>query len=90
MIYTNHAETRMKQRGIDEKLVMLVDIFGQRTHEKHASEMAFLNKKGRQRIRAYLGKAEYACIEKKLNAYFVEASGRIITVGHRYKNIKTH
>ncbi len=80
----------MKQRGINENMIMLVDTFGERTFDKHHGEVVFLNKKARQKIRSYVGKTEYAYIEKKLNAYFVEADGRIITVGHRNKNIKTH
>ena len=90
MNYTNHAEMRMKQRGIDDDLVMLVDTYGKRAFDRHHGEIVFLNKKARQRIRKNLGKTDYACIEKKLNAYFVEAGGRIVTVGHRNKNIKTH
>ena len=70
MNYTNHAEMRMKQRGIDDDLVMLVDTYWERTFDRHHGEIVFLNKKARQRIREYLGKTEYACIEKKLNAYF--------------------
>ncbi len=90
MNYTNHAEMRMQQRGINADLFWLVDEFGERVFDNHQGEIVYLNKKSRHKIRKYLGKSEYAFIEKKLNAYFVERSGRVITVGHRTKNIKTH
>ncbi len=90
MNYTNHAEMRMQQRGINDNLFWLVDEFGERVFDNHHGEIVYLNKKARQKIREYLGKSKYACIEKKLNAYFVERSGQIITVGHRSKAIKSH
>lgn len=88
MSLTRHARKRLQQRGIAEQFVDVLLDFGSAQKSHDGSEIVFL----RQHDQLL---AEGSLINKKIlrhlkNAYLVLSnSGDVITVGYRFRQIKT-
>ncbi|MBF0220603.1 MAG: hypothetical protein HQL49_13905, partial [Gammaproteobacteria bacterium] len=48
--------------------------------------IVFLDKRSKQKISQFTSKQEFLRLQSKLNAYFVEVDGVILTVGHHYRH----
>ena len=90
MNLSKHAQTRMQQRGIGQRVVSLLDCFGERQYDNHDGEIVFFNKRSKRLLQESLDRADFIVIERKLDAYFVERQGVVVTVGHRYKKLYTN
>ena len=90
MEFTKHAATRMQQRALDTQVVHWLNRYGRRVHGKNGDVIVHFDKKSRRRLSASLSREEFVRIEKKLDAYLVEMDGLVITVGYRYKRVRTH
>jgi hypothetical protein len=89
MHLTKHAHTRMQQRGISSSVVNLLYTYGRDVERGKREALLYFDKTARDMIQKALPREEYAQIDKKLNAYMVVASdGSVVTVGHRYKEIR--
>jgi hypothetical protein len=89
MQITQHAHTRMQQRGLSKFILDLLYSYGRFVERGKAGVIVHFDKRAREFIRKSLPRKEYARIEPKLNAYVVEApDGSIITVGYRNKSIR--
>jgi hypothetical protein len=81
---SNHAHTRMQQRGVTRGLLELLDAYGATQHDHRGAEVRYFNKAARRKLRAAEGAAIYRAVEAKLNVYAVVArDGRLVTVGRR-------
>jgi hypothetical protein len=81
---SNHAHTRMQQRGVTPGLLELLDAYGATQHDHRGAEVRYFNKAARRKLRAAEGAAIYRAVEAKLNIYAVVArDGRLVTVGRR-------
>jgi hypothetical protein len=83
---THHAETRMQQRGISQKMVELVMDFGAIEHHRggeiYAMDSHAMNKLKRS---VQCSAQTWDRVKKR---YVVVASGHLVTVGHRYHHFK--
>lgn len=85
---TQHAEARMRQRGISmHTLESLLD-YGAQAHDHHGAVIVYFDKRARGRLLRGAGCERYRSLEKQFNAYAVVASdGAVVTVGHRGRRI---
>lgn len=85
---TNHARTRIQQRGISEAIVENLLDFGREAYDHHGSCVVYFDRRARAELRRVCGEATYRRLESRLDAYAVLApSGDIVTVGHRTRRI---
>lgn len=88
---TQHARTRLQQRGIPQDVLEKLLAFGNEVHGHRGSLVIYFNRNAREQLRAACGNAMYKRIESHLNAYAVISdTGHIVTVGHRTRRIIHH
>ncbi len=85
---TQHAVTRMQQRGIKPYTVEMLFRCGAKEHDHRGGAILYFDKRARQRLREQYGVEKINKFEPQLDAYAVIAeNGAIVTVGHRTKRI---
>ena len=85
---TQHAVTRMQQRGIKPHTVELLFRCGVEEYDHRGGTILYFDKQSRQRLRHQYGVEAIKKIERQLDAYAVIAeNGAVVTVGHRTKRI---
>ncbi len=85
---TNHARTRIQQRGIPEVIVENLLDFGREAYDHRGSCVVYFDRRARAELKRVYGEETYRRIESRLDAYAVVASdGDVITVGHRIRHI---
>jgi hypothetical protein len=90
MNLTMHARQRMRQRGISRETVDYVLSYGRVSHDNRGGRVIWLDKRSRARMGKNEGRRVLRKLDKGLNAYVVtDADGRVVTVGHRYRRIRT-
>ncbi|MBI4194542.1 MAG: DUF4258 domain-containing protein [Betaproteobacteria bacterium] len=83
-----HAQARMQQRGINERVLDRLFEYGKVAHDHQGGEVIFINKQARRRLRTQLDGNEYRSLERYFNAYAVIAGdGEVVTVGRRWKRL---
>ncbi len=88
---TDHARTRLQQRGIPEPVLECLLTYGRKVHDHRGGELVFFDHNARDRLRRAQGADVFKRIEAKLGTYAVIAEdGSVITVGHRTKHINRH
>lgn len=88
---TQHAVTRMQQRGINAQIVDFLLLCGTEVHDHHGATIVYFDKQARQRIQKQFGADQYRRLEQKLDAYAVVGDdGAVMTVGHRVRRIRRH
>ena len=88
MHMTQHAQTRVQQRGIPVSAVDAILAFGCRKR-RHGADVYFLDRQARSRMASSMGRREYAKIERSLNSYLVVSDdGAMITAAHRKQRLK--
>ena len=85
--FTEHARTRMQQRGIPAAAVDLLIDYGKSAPAGEGCELVFFDKAARARLaRDHPSAAREA--ERLCRTYAVVGSdGAVVTVGHRYRRI---
>jgi len=81
---TQHAKTRMQQRGIPHSALECLLDYGRIQYDHRGAAIVFLDKAARRRLARDL-KNRPLPRDKHLDAYAVIAT--VKTVGHRYKRI---
>ena len=90
-ILTNHAQTRLQQRGISGHVLDYLLQYGRMVHDHRGGRIFYFDHQARERLRNQSGPAIFKDIESKLGAYAVIGQdGAILTVGHRTKRINRH
>ena len=85
---SQHAATRMQQRGIPPAVLECLLEYGRLQYDHHGGAIVFLDKAARRRFAREQGGEPLKRLEKHLRAYAVIATdGTVKTVGHRYKRI---
>jgi len=85
---TQHALTRMQQRGIKLHTVEMLFQCGAKEHDHRGGTILYFDKQARQRLRRQHGAEQVKKIDGHLDTYAVIAKdGSIMTVGHRTKRI---
>jgi hypothetical protein len=81
---TQHARTRMQQRGIKPAVLELLLDYGREAHDHRGCRVLCFDKRSRQRVARELGRELYRRLERHLDAYAVVAEDdAVVTVGHR-------
>lgn len=81
---TQHARTRMQQRGITAVAIELLLDYGREAHDHRGCRVVCFDKRSRKRVARELGRELYRRVERYLDAYAVIAEGdAVVTVGHR-------
>lgn len=81
---TQHARTRMQQRGITPTALELLLDFGHEAYDHRGCRILCFDKRSRQRVARELGAEIFRRVERFLDAYAVIAGDdAVVTVGHR-------
>ena len=84
MPLTQHARTRMQQRGINPVAVELLLDYGREAHDHRGCRVLCFDKRSRRRVARELGQERFRRVERYLDAYAVLAEDdAVVTVGHR-------
>jgi len=89
--FTGHGRQRLQQRAIPSIVVSLIHSDGSVRHSHDGSEIRFIDKAARRRIRQTIGgDRAYALLERWLDGTYlvVAADGSVITTGHRTRPIR--
>ena len=78
---SNHTKKRMQQRGIDELMVLLLEIFGEDKYQKGGSDAVYIPKKEIHNLRKAIDKIENLILIKG-------DKGKYKTVMHKTKRLK--
>ena len=85
---TQHAITRMQQRGIKVQTVEMLAHCGAKEHDHRGAIILYFDKQARHRLRRLYGAEQIKQAEGHLDTYAVVAQcGAIVTVGRRTKRI---
>jgi hypothetical protein len=80
---SNHAQQRLKQRGIPELMLNLLVQYGRDEYQKGGTTVWRLSRKAAKRLRQDL-KEVLGRLDALADTYFVEATdGTVITAGHQ-------
>ena len=87
-MFTNHAEMRCQQRGIQREVVDALLSYGKRGHHRGA-QVYFMDKRAHRHARADMGKSVYGRIANRLDTYLVvSGDGVVITAAKRLGRLK--
>jgi hypothetical protein len=85
--FTEHARTRMQQRGISSNAIDALLDYGRASHAGSGCEVVFFDKKARTRLaKANPDVAREAARLRRTYA-IIGSDGIVITVGHRYRRV---
>lgn len=88
---TQHANTRMQQRGISKDTIEFLFEYGAEYYGGNNMRVLYFNRDSRAKLLSNLPKNIKARIGSQLNAYaIITDDGQIVTVGHRTKKITRH
>ena len=85
---TKHAAIRCQQRGIPPLIVDWLFEFGKDVH-KNGAEMIYFDKKSKKAVRKYAGRQVFRKLDKYMDSYLIAKDGRVLTVGHRTKAVRS-
>ncbi len=89
MTLTKHAQVRMQQRGIPDRVVDWLLAYGEIDYQQGA-QLYYFTDRAREALRREVGRRMLRRHEKALNSYLVCADSRITTVGHLYRRVVRH
>lgn len=85
---TQHAVSRMQQRGIKAHTIEMLFRCGAKEYDHRGGTILYFDKQARQRLRHQYGAEQIKQTKGQLDTYAVIAKdGSIVTVGHRTKRI---
>lgn len=88
---SQHAQSRMQQRGLSPLLVDWLMQYGAIEHDHHGAQVYYFDKQSRKNLTQFIGKEIIDRLSSLLDAYLVVSmDGVVITAGHRYKRITRH
>ena len=85
-MFSQHAITRMQQRGISDEAVALLLDYGRSSYHK-GSEVVYFDRRSRSAL-LQSGVLSRAQCDRISNHYLVLGNGLVITVGHKYRHFK--
>ncbi|NMF91055.1 DUF4258 domain-containing protein [Aromatoleum petrolei] len=91
MQLSNHAVAQMQQRAISESMIDYLIEWGRKAYDHRGAVICYFDKSSRIQLLKHVGERRAKQLEHQLDAYVVvSTSGKVITVGHRYKRINRH
>ena len=85
-MFSQHAITRMQQRGVSGEAIELLLNYGRSSYHK-GSEVVYLDRRSRSAL-LQSGALSHAQCDRISNHYLVLGDGLVITVGHKYRHFK--
>ena len=87
---SQHAASRIQQRGICQLVIDLLIQFGAREPSGDGTTKFYFDKPARKKLAAYAGSLA-GLLQEHIDIYaVVAADDRLVTVGHRQKRIQRH
>ena len=87
---TKHARQRAQQRGVPPLIQEWLSAYGEEVHDGHGGICRYFSRRSIRSMERDFGRAPLRRMNDFMDCYLVEASesGRVITVGRRYKPIR--
>ncbi len=91
-LLSNHASTRVKQRGIPQLIMNWLIDYGAEQFDGHGGAIRYFDKSCLRKMERELGQEPLRRLSEYLRCYLVQSSmsGLIITVGKRYERRRVH
>lgn len=86
---TRHALQRSQQRCIPPLIIHWLCQYGSRKRNNNGTIVCYFDKKSLRLIASDVGHIVIRRLSGLMNAYLVIAGDQILTVGHRYKRIRS-
>lgn len=83
---TMHSAIRRQQRGVPPIIVDLLIQFGVREHDARGGEILYFDKRSKKKVETYVG-GLFGKLNEHMDTYAIIASGKLVTVGSRFKRI---
>ena len=88
---TQHAMTRMQQRGIKEQTIECLISHGSMRYDGRGCQIVYFDRQSRSQLQKDFTQEQFRQLEKQMDAYAViSLVGEVVTVGHRTKRINRH
>jgi hypothetical protein len=88
MTFSHHAQRRMRQRGVPERVVEWALEYG-RPLRHHGADVFAFDHRSRRALRREIGPSEYERVKNRLAAYVVVGDdGTVLTVARRRTRLK--
>lgn len=85
---TQHAQTRLQQRGIPPAVLDNLLDYGHESHDHRGSRILYFDHRTRKQLLQKIGSDTYKRMEPHLDTYAVIGEdGAVVTVGHRTHRI---
>lgn len=90
-ILTRHAAVRSQQRAIPQLIIDWLFAYGASVADRQDAEILYFDHAARRRLGRAVGDRVVSLLGSLLDSYVVVgATGKVITVGHRYKRLTRH
>jgi hypothetical protein len=87
-LITEHAATRVRQRGVDPVVLDCLLAYGTPFHDRRGGEVIVFDRQALRRLQRAVDPAVRRRVEDRRSLYAVRgADGALVTVGHRYRRI---
>lgn len=88
LLLTKHAAVRMCQRGIDQEVLECLLSYGRREHDHRGAEVVVHDRDTLEQVRRFESAACWRAAAGSRELYaVVDSTGRVITVGHRFRRV---
>ena len=86
-----HAAKRAQQRGIPPLIEQWLDQYGEELYDGHGGIIRYFSSISIRYMEKSFGRAPIRKLSEYLNSYKIESihDGSTITIGHRYKRLKS-
>lgn len=86
---TNHAEIRLRQRGIPLAVIEWLVSYGSSRFDHHRGLIFYFDSRSRAALRTAMDRAALARYSEHLDCYVVvSTNGEVITAGHRTRRFR--
>ena len=91
LMISDHARIRMQQRGIPPLILEWLNEYGHPVFDHHGGKILYFDKVARKRLSHDKGRTAIRRLHEYLDSYAVLSAknGEVITVGRRYKKIRS-
>ena len=86
---TEHAATRVRQRGVDPVVLDCLLSYGSSVHDHHGGEIVVFDKRAFRRLERAVDAALLRRVADHRSLYAVRSTdGALVTVGHRFRRVR--
>ena len=90
MRLTQHARVRAQQRGLPPLIIDWLLGYGTSSADGHGGMVYYFDRRGRRQLERDCGRKVVSQLSGYLDGYAVVVDDQVVTVGHRYRPIRSN